>query len=113
MGLIDTVKDVVLLVQKTDNVELLKNVLSLQSQAVDIQIENQALRDKVKALEERLAFAGTLRFEPPLYYAGDDGTPYCARCWEADRRAIHLKGAWSGRRWECYLCGKVYLLDDD
>jgi hypothetical protein len=112
MGLVDTLKDVVTLVQKTDNIELVKQVLALQSQALEMQEENRTLRERVKALEDALGFAKTLRFESPLYFAPEDKIPFCARCWEVDRRAIHLKGDWNGRRWECYQCGKVYLLDD-
>jgi hypothetical protein len=33
MGIIDTVKDVDVLVQKTDNIDLVKHVLALQTQA--------------------------------------------------------------------------------
>ncbi|MBI3697636.1 MAG: hypothetical protein HY238_22735 [Acidobacteria bacterium] len=51
MGFVDTVKDVVTLVQKTDNIELVKHVLSLQTQALDMQDENRKLRDR--ALERK------------------------------------------------------------
>ena len=112
MGIVDTLKDVVTLVQKTDNIELVKQVLALQSQALEMQEENRTLRDQVKALDAALSFAKTLRFEAPLYYAPDDKTPFCARCWEVDRRALHLKSDWNGRRWACYQCEKVYVLDD-
>jgi ribosomal protein S27AE len=76
-----------------------------------MQEENRGLREKVKELEGRLGFAQTLRFEPPLYFAADDKTPFCARCWESDRRAIHLEGDWGRRRWECHQCKSVYLLN--
>ena len=112
MGFLDTLKDVVLLVQKTDNIELFKQILSLQTQALEMQEENRKLHDRTKELEAALEFAKSLRFEEPFYFAADDKVPYCARCWEANRRAIHLKSDWGGRRWECYECGKIYLLDD-
>lgn len=113
MGFVDTLKDVVTLVQKTDNIELVKHVLSLQTQALAMQEENRQLRERVKELEQALQFAKELRFEGPFYYAPDDKVPFCPRCWEADRRAIHLKSDWNGRRWECYQCTNVYLLDND
>lgn len=112
MGIVDTLKDVVTLVQKTDNIELVKQLLSFQTQALEMQEENRALHERTKELERALDFAKSLRFEAPFYFAADDKVPYCARCWEAKRRAIHLKSDWNGRRWECYECGKVYLLDD-
>ena len=112
MGIVDTMKDVVTLVQKTDNIELVKQVMSLQSEALEMQEENRSLREQVSELRRALDFAKSLRFEEPFYRAPDDSVPFCARCWEVDRRAIHLKQDWNGRRWECYQCGKVYLLDD-
>ncbi len=112
MGLVDTLKDVVILVQKTDNIELVKHVLSLQSQVLEMQDENRRQREQVAQLTQMLDFAKQLRFEAPFYVAADDKTPFCARCWEADRRAIHLKGDWKGKKWECFKCGSIYLLDD-
>jgi hypothetical protein len=76
MGIVDTLKDMVTLVQKTDNIDLVKQVLSVQAQALEMQEENRGLREKVKELEGRLGFAQTLRFEPPLYFAADDKTPF-------------------------------------
>jgi len=111
MGLFETLKDVVTLVQKTDNIELVKQVLSLQAQALEMQDQNRALSERVKALEHALEFAGSLRFEAPFYFAANDKIPYCARCWESNRRAIHLKSDWNDRRWECFDCGKVYLVE--
>ncbi len=111
-GIVDTLRDVVTLVQKTDNIELVRQVLSLQTQALEMQEDNRTLRERVKELEQTLALAKSLRFETPFYFALDDKIPFRARCWEVDRRAVHLKSDWNGRRWECYQCGKVYLLDD-
>ena len=112
MGIFDTLKDLAVLVQKTDNIELVKNVMSLQTQALELQDENRRLNERTAELERALDFSESLRFEAPFYFATNDKVPYCARCWEAHRRAIHLKSDWNGRRWECFECTAVYLLDD-
>jgi hypothetical protein len=112
MGILDTMKEVVTLVQKIDNIEILKQVLALQSQVFELQAENQALRTKAAEMDRQAQFAKTLEFETPFYYAENDKVPFCARCWEAERSAIHLKSDWNGRRWECYSCKNVYLLDE-
>lgn len=65
----------------------------------ELQAENQELRTQTAEFEQRAEFAKTLRFKKPFYFAEGDDVPYCARCWEADRRAIHLKDDWNGRRW--------------
>ena len=112
MGIVETLKDVATLVQKTDNIELVKQVLALQGQALEMQEDNRALRERIKELESTLNLAKALRFEAPFYFAADDKIPFCPRCWEADKRAIHLTSDWNGRRWECHQCNKVFLLDD-
>jgi hypothetical protein len=112
MGIVETMKDVLVLVQKTDNIDLVKQILSLQVQVSEMQDENRRLRERVKELEAAAIFAKTMRFEQPFYFAADDKVPHCAQCWESDRRAIHLKSDWKDRRWECYRCKNVYLLDD-
>ena len=110
MGLVETIRDVATLVQKTDNIKLVKHVLSLQMQAQEMQEDNRRLREQVKRLEGALDFAKALRFDAPFYFSTDDKIPYCAHCWEADHLPIHLKRDWDGNRWECFHCGKVYLL---
>ena len=65
----------------------------------------------MKELEEALDFAKGLRFEAPFYFSNDEKIQYCAHCWESARLAIHLKSDWDDTRWECFHCGKVYLLD--
>ena len=57
MGIVDTLKDVVTLVQKTDNIELAKHVLSLQADALAVQEDNRKLRKRVEELEQALDFA--------------------------------------------------------
>ena len=111
MGFYDTLKDVVTMVQKTDNIELVKQVLSLQTEALGMQEENRQLRSRVGELEKALQFARDLQFKAPFYYAPDDKIPYCAHCWEAKRLAIHLHGDWNDRRWDCPHCGYISVLD--
>ena len=112
MGLIDTLKDVAMLVQKADNIELVKHVLALQTQAQDMLSENQALKSKIGDLEAALNLAKTLTFRAPFYYAPNDETPYCARCWESSRKAIHVVLIFSQQdtRWDCPDCKHTYLI---
>jgi hypothetical protein len=115
MGLIETVKDVVSLVQKADNIDLMKQVMSLQTQAYEMLNENQSLREKISALESTLSAAGKLTFKAPFYFADGDETPICPRCWEVDRRTVHLHGPFrvTGLRWDCPQCKREYLVQTD
>ena len=63
MGIVDTARAVFAIAQKINNLELMKEVASLQVQVLEIQDENRTFRDRVKELDEVLKFAKTLRFE--------------------------------------------------
>ena len=53
MGILDTAKDVITLVQKADNLELVKQVLALQSDIMKMMDENRTLKDENCALKNR------------------------------------------------------------
>lgn len=113
MAILDTIKDVVAVVQKADNIDLMKHVLALQTQIQEILEDNHALKNKNQELEKALQFSGSLTFEAPFYYAQEDETPLCPRCWEVDRTAVHVVSIFKGKtdRWDCSQCKQMYLID--
>lgn len=113
MGIIETIKDVAVLVQKADNIDLVKHVLALQTQAQELIEENRGLKEKLKALEDLLQFAKTLSFRAPFYYATGDAVPYCPRCWEVKRKAVHVVKIFEDEqtRWDCFDCSQMYLIE--
>ncbi len=60
MGVLDTAKEAVQLVQKIDNIELYQQILDLQSDAIKVVEENSKLREQIKSLEEALKIKDTL-----------------------------------------------------
>jgi hypothetical protein len=82
MGIIETVKDVAVLVQKADNIDLLKRILELQQQVYEVVNENHGLK-------ERLATRDQLTFRKNSYWRGDEG-PFCSRCWDAEALLVRL-----------------------
>lgn len=114
MGLIDTVKDVAVLVQKADNIDLVKHVLALQTQVQEILDENRALKARIEEVEKLLTFAKTLSFQTPFYFAENDKIPLCARCWEISKKAVHVVSIFKNKpedRWDCPECKFMYLVD--
>ncbi len=93
MGVIDTAKEAVQLVQKIDNIQLYRTILDLQSDALKIVDENSKLRDQVKELEAAFAIKDSLIFENNSYFVvketGREG-PYCTLCWDKDRKLVRL-----------------------
>jgi len=113
MGIIETIKDVVTLVQKADNIDLVKHVLALQTQAQELIEENRNLKEKVRELEGLLQLAKSLSFQAPFYVADGDPVPFCPRCWEADRKPVHVVKIFGGARtrWDCVECRRTYMID--
>lgn len=62
MGILDTAKDVITLVQKADNLELVKQVLALQADIMKMMEENRTLKDEIRELKGQLHTKASLTF---------------------------------------------------
>lgn len=82
MGILDTVKDVVTLMQKVDNIELIRRMLELQTQVVALNEENLALKERLTTQEQ-------LSFRDNFYWRGDDG-PFCSSCWDDKAKLVRI-----------------------
>ena len=105
MGVIDTAKDAVQLVQKIDNIELYRKILDLQADALKMVEENGKLRDRIKELEAAFVIKDTLVFEDNHYFVVKDGTkdgPYCTLCWDKELNLVR-KHKDSHDYWWCLI----------
>ena len=94
MGIIDTLKDAVTLVQKADNIELTKKIIALQADVMAVFEENRSLKEKVSGLEGALELKGKMQFDRDAYWMGDGRTendgPYCSRCYDVDSKPVRM-----------------------
>src|SRR6185295_5582117 len=108
MGILDTAKEAVQLVQKIDNIELYKEILNLQSEAIKLVSENTALKEKNRVLEDKLRVKDTLVFKDNSYWLkredSEDG-PFCTLCWDKDQKLVR-KLMDDNDRWYCPTHGK-------
>ena len=106
MGVLDTLKEAVGLMQKVDNIELYKRMLELQSQVVTLVEEN-------RALNERLVTREKLSFSKNAYWL-DDAGPFCSSCWDKEGKLVRLHGASkdSAGSPQCPVC-RHYAVDPD
>lgn len=108
MGWYEAIKDVVSLVQKSNDLELLKKVMELQTAGTGLSEENVQLKREVHRLEEALSITGDLQYDKSSYWLrkGDEKGegPYCSRCWEVDHRLIRMLPHRAGRGSECPQC---------
>lgn len=91
MGMIETVKEVAELVQKSDNIDLVRKILTLQQEVMEQQEEARSLRGRVSELEELLSQHRKLTFRDNTYWDDESGAgPFCSGCWDSKKKLVHL-----------------------
>ncbi len=92
MSIIDRAKEIADLIKKLDDIELYRKIVELEGEIFELTRANRGLEDEVSELKQVLTASKEMRFKKPLYYSGDDPQPYCPKCWEVNKRAVHLFG---------------------
>ena len=108
MGVLDTAKEAVQLVQKIDNIELYKQILDLQSEIIKVVEENTHLKEQVKSLQETMKIKDSLSFEDNSYWIEKDGVkngPFCTHCWDREGMLVRLHQD-KTKHWFCITHGK-------
>jgi hypothetical protein len=85
--------------------------MELRERILSLQEENILLKQEVENLQKKLKLSIGLKFKDLLYYAEDDTIPFCPRCWETEKLAIHLKGpdgVEGYKVWDCPKCKEKF-----
>ena len=95
MSILDNVKEVVGLVQKVDNIDLLRQILGLQGEVMQLWEDNNSLKAEVKRLKEQMSYAGQLEFRRNGYWIPkgenkEEEGPFCSVCWDVDRTLVRM-----------------------
>ena len=113
MGFFEAFKDVIKVAQKTDNIDLYRQLLDLGAQALELQEENVRL----KAENEKLKFRNNLedkvvRYNDPFITLNDDKQEikYCSRCWDVDRVLVQVRCMENGY-FNCPNCNNKGIYD--
>ena len=107
MGIIDNAKEVADLIKKIGDIELYRKIVELEGEIVELTRQKRSLEEKTETLEKLLALKQEMVFKKPFYYQDKDPHPYCPKCWEADKKAIHLDGPSRierSQRYDCQNC---------
>lgn len=98
MGIVDTLKETVGLIQKVDNIDLYRRMLELQAQVLSLVEENRVLR-------ENLADRQSVTFRDNAYWQ-EDGSSFCSKCFDVEQKLVrlHLR---KGFHPQCPGCGSV------
>lgn len=90
MSIISDVKDILSLPKIRADAEVYQILLDLISKILPIIDENEKLKRENTTLKERENTKSKMNFKSPFCYMEGDENPYCPRCWENDKKAIHL-----------------------
>jgi hypothetical protein len=107
MGIYEAIKDGVEVARKADNIEVMKQLLDAQKEALDLFEENRQLKVRIRELETREDVSKSLKYDGQRYWLHKDGQqdgPFCSVCFDYDGKLIRLtNGATSGTYW-CGVC---------
>jgi hypothetical protein len=106
MGVVDKVKELAVLAQKVQSVELYERLVSFQSEILALQNENRDLLDQVRGLKERLDLRARMIWRRPSYWTEDGETldgPFCQRCYDVEGKLVRLQGG-DNDLWYCCQC---------
>jgi len=114
MSWIQTVKEITELVQKADNIDLMRKVLDLQGEMLEMQAQMTALRDENTQLKRTRALRDSIKFDESGWYfmtVNDrrEG-PFCPTCFDDCDKLIRPAIYASDDLAQCNIChrpGKV------
>jgi len=111
MGLIDTAKEALELVDQVKNVDLYRRLVDLQREAMEFTEQLKNKDEMIKQLKEALALKGKLICKGSVYFIADetgdfiDG-PFCTRCFDVDHNKCRIvaRGSTNNPAVQCLKC---------
>lgn len=90
MSAIPTYTEIVELLKKGATLEAQEKIMELREKVIELEEENISFKKEITNLKSLLAFSQQMKHNKSLYYVEGDETPYCPRCWESNKKGIHL-----------------------
>lgn len=91
MGLVDSITDIVKVVQQIDNIDLYQKIIGISAQAQELQTSLDNLNEENRELKRRKElFEKIIRHEEGYITLKDDKQEimYCSRCWDVVDRLV-------------------------
>lgn len=114
MGLYDGIKDVAKVVQQADNIELYRQLLDLEAQALEMQEEISRLKEENRELKRKQDMSSRIVRHPESYITFLDEEPvllYCSHCWDFDGKFVQLSCNESSGKFRCPHCHMIGVYD--
>ena len=114
MGFYDAFKDVLTVAQKADNVELYRQLLDLNAQALEMQEEITRLKEENADLKRQKDIEKNIEYHVDAFITRkSDEKPikYCAACWADKKKLVPLQyGLNCVDQYQCPSC-KAKVID--
>lgn len=92
MGIIDSAKEIADLIKKVGDTDLYRKIVELESEIIDLTRQSRAQQVEIEGLKDVLVKKEKMVFRKPFYFLESDPHPYCPKCWEVNKIAVHLDG---------------------
>lgn len=115
MGIVENIKDAADLAKRVGDIELYRKIVHLEGEVMDLTREKRQAEQKIEELEKELALNGVMTFKQPFYFQEGDNVPFCPRCFEKDKAAVHLFldiNRDDLKRWDCRECKSTYRIEE-
>src|SRR4051794_3477310 len=87
-------KEAYSLVEKYNDVPLMKAILEARDEVFHLREENRELKERIRKLEEEAKIGGELKRRQNVYYRfSPDGRvtgPFCMTCWDGDSKLVNM-----------------------
>lgn len=106
MGLYEGIKDAIGLAQKADNADLIKQLLDLGAQALEMQDEIRKLKEENEELKKANDLESRIIMHKENYITLKDDAEeihYCSNCWGLNHKLIPKTET------GCYECNRKWL----
>jgi len=116
MGLLENIKGGIEVIQKSDNLDLVKQMMAIQTDAWTMSEENRVLKEENNILKEKLKIKEKLIYKDNSYWMEEKGNvpePYCSRCWDKNQNAVHLHLCGNPAFATCPSCKVQVQIDPD
>ena len=110
MPIFDNLKSAASVLQEAGKIEQYRQILEAQKELLDMQKKIMDLEIENRDLRNQIIQKKNLTHVNEVYYGENDGDrqkPFCAKCYDAEGKLIHMT-AWHNARMKCPNCEGTY-----
>jgi hypothetical protein len=108
MSIISDAKEIADLVKAMGNIDLYRKIVDLQTEIIGVIQEKNEIERRMMELNDAIEQGKSMSYKKPFWFKTGDDVAHCPRCWEVEKKAVHLigprAGVSQGPRYDCPQC---------